>query len=185
MPAMTRSTVGLAIAWASTGADWLVSHKEIFPIFATIIASIASIFVIWERIQARQLSKLLAIHERQKICEECLDGNIPDVCPLLRENCPYKLALRDRQQGHKTKNETMNWRNWKLGALVAVVMSLLSTGTSLNADTTWQQGIATFCIQCLSIFGAWQVQHPVDKITFESQMKVYEKTNPLEHSDRG
>lgn len=63
----------------------------------------------------------------------------------------------------------MNWKRWKLGVLVSLVLSLLVAGSALTAGATWQVFVATFCAAALTHLGAFLNEHPVEKIEFQEE----------------
>lgn len=63
----------------------------------------------------------------------------------------------------------MNWRLWKLGALVSLLMSLLVACAGLVEGMHWRGFLAVFGAAALTHFGAFIYQHPVDQITFPDE----------------
>ena len=66
----------------------------------------------------------------------------------------------------------MNFKAWKLGACIAIVLSALVAGSGLAAGMSWQSFVAVFCTAALTHFGAFVTQNPVDKIKFDSNEKT-------------
>lgn len=62
----------------------------------------------------------------------------------------------------------MSWRSWKLGILVALAMSLFVALAGLTAGMKWQAFLAVFGAGCLTHFGTFLKDHPVDQITFDT-----------------
>lgn len=62
----------------------------------------------------------------------------------------------------------MNWKQWKLGVLISLILSLLVSGSGLSAGMHWQAFVAVFCTSALTHLGAFLTQHPVDTISFDT-----------------
>lgn len=62
----------------------------------------------------------------------------------------------------------MNWKHWKLGAVVSVLLSLFVAGAGLTAGMGWREFIAVFCAACITHFGSFLKDHPVKDISFET-----------------
>lgn len=62
----------------------------------------------------------------------------------------------------------MSWRRWKVGALVAVVLSLFVAGTGVAAGMTWQAFVVVLSSALVTHFGAFLKDHPPETITFDS-----------------
>lgn len=62
----------------------------------------------------------------------------------------------------------MKWKQWKLGAIIAVILSCFVAGTGLATGITWQQFVAILCAALVTHFGAYIKDHPVDKIEFDT-----------------
>lgn len=62
--------------------------------------------------------------------------------------------------------EEMSWKRWKLGAAMAIFMSLLVAGSGLAAGMKWQAFVAVFCMACATHFGAFLKDHPPDAVSF-------------------
>lgn len=60
----------------------------------------------------------------------------------------------------------ISWRRWKLGCWVSLGLSLFVAGAGLVAGMRWQAFVAVFCAACVTHWGAWVQQHPVESITF-------------------
>jgi len=60
----------------------------------------------------------------------------------------------------------MNWRRWKLGVVVALVLSLLVAGAALTVGGTWQVFVSVFCCAGVTHLGAFLKDHPVEQIDF-------------------
>lgn len=63
----------------------------------------------------------------------------------------------------------MKLKKWLLGAIAALFLSLLVAGAGLAAGVTWQAFVAVFCAACVTHFGAWLKEHPIDKIEFDTE----------------
>lgn len=64
----------------------------------------------------------------------------------------------------------MNWKKWKIGLVVAVILGLLSAGAGLAAGMHWQAFIAVLCTSLTTHLLAFLKEHPVES--------VKEETNP-------
>lgn len=62
----------------------------------------------------------------------------------------------------------MSWRRWKLGVAVAIMLSLFVAGAGVVANMGWKAFIAVFCAACVTHFGSFIKDHPVESITFDS-----------------
>jgi len=71
----------------------------------------------------------------------------------------------------------MKWRNWKIGALVSLVLSVFVAGAGLTAGMSWRQFLAVFCSAALTHFGAFIYQNPPEKISFDTTQTT--KTDKL------
>lgn len=64
------------------------------------------------------------------------------------------------------EENNMNWKRWKIGVVVSLVLSLFVAGAGMTAGANWKVFIATFCAAALTHFGSFVNEHPVEKITF-------------------
>lgn len=62
----------------------------------------------------------------------------------------------------------MSWRRWKIGLVVTVILSLLVAGAGLTVGMKWQAFVAVFCAACVTHFGSFLKDHPVESITFDT-----------------
>ena len=60
------------------------------------------------------------------------------------------------------------WRQWRLGALVAIFLGLLSAGAGLLGDMSWKSFVAVACTSLLTHFAAFLSQNPVNQISFDT-----------------
>lgn len=60
----------------------------------------------------------------------------------------------------------MSWRRWKLGAAVALLLSLLVAGAGVGAGGSWRVFVASFCTAALTHFFSFLKNHPVDAVDF-------------------
>lgn len=63
-------------------------------------------------------------------------------------------------------NDRINWRNWRLGLIVALLLSLLTAGAGLTEDMSWRAFIAVFCVSAITHMGTFLYQHPVEKVSW-------------------
>jgi hypothetical protein len=68
----------------------------------------------------------------------------------------------------------MSWKLWRLGALVAIFLSLCVALAGLAAGMKWPAFLAVLGASLLSHFGAYIKDHPVDSVRFESEQTVRE-----------
>lgn len=78
----------------------------------------------------------------------------------------------------------MSWRRWKLGILVSVILSLLVAGSGWTAGTKWQALIPIFCTAMLTHFVSFVKDHPVDRISFDTERLVKPPEPPAEQGDK-
>lgn len=62
----------------------------------------------------------------------------------------------------------MKWKQWKLGAVVSVVLAALCAGASWKTGMHWTDLIPVFCVACATHFGAYLKDHPTDQISFDT-----------------
>lgn len=62
----------------------------------------------------------------------------------------------------------MNSKKWRIGFVVALVLSLLTAGAGLAAGMQWQAFVAVFCAAAVSNLGAYLMKHPVESIVEET-----------------
>lgn len=62
----------------------------------------------------------------------------------------------------------MKWRNWKVGCVASILMSLFVAGSGLTGNMGWRSFIAVFCTAAVTHFGAFIYQNPADKISFDT-----------------
>lgn len=60
----------------------------------------------------------------------------------------------------------MSWRRWKLGIVVAVVLSACVAGSALEAGTTWRVFVQVFCTALVTHFLSFLKDHPLEQIQF-------------------
>lgn len=63
----------------------------------------------------------------------------------------------------------MNWKRWKIGAVIALVLSAMVAGAGLAEGMTWRQFVAVFCAAAVTHFGAFLKDHPPEQIEFDSK----------------
>ncbi len=63
------------------------------------------------------------------------------------------------------------WRKWKLGLVIAIVLSFLVAGSGLAAGAHWQAFVAVLCTALLTHLGSFLKEHPVDDIAFDDDSK--------------
>jgi hypothetical protein len=74
----------------------------------------------------------------------------------------------------------MTWRRWRLGVLVAVLLSAIVAGAGLVAGTNWRALVATFCTALLTHLGSFLKDHPPESVSFDT-----EKVAKNENQDHG
>lgn len=85
----------------------------------------------------------------------------------------------------------MNWRRWRLGILVALVLSGLVAGSALTAGCSWQVLVSVFCTAAITHLGAFLNEHPVEQIDFGGvgqavavrQGKIADNQGPIAKSE--
>lgn len=65
----------------------------------------------------------------------------------------------------------MNWKKWKIGAAVSVILSLCVAMAGVAAGITWQGFLAVLGAALVTHFGSYIKDHPVDKITFDTEVR--------------
>lgn len=63
----------------------------------------------------------------------------------------------------------MKWKQWKVGAVVSVVLSLFVAMTGVTAGASWHVFIAVLGSALVTHFGAYIKDHPVTEIQFDTQ----------------
>ena len=58
----------------------------------------------------------------------------------------------------------MSWKKWKIGVVVALVMSAFGAGAGLVAGMKLQAFVAVFCANCITHFAAFLKDHPIESI---------------------
>lgn len=61
----------------------------------------------------------------------------------------------------------MNWRKWKAGLLVSLLLGVLSAGAGLAADMSWKAFCAVLCASVATHLIAYLKQHPVESVEDE------------------
>lgn len=61
----------------------------------------------------------------------------------------------------------MKWKLWKIGAFIAVLLSLAVAGTGVAVGITWQGFIAIFSAAFVTHFGAYIAKHPIETIEMD------------------
>lgn len=59
-----------------------------------------------------------------------------------------------------------------MGVAVAVVMSLIVAGAGVVAGMHWQAFVAVFCAACGTHLGTFLKDHPVEQITFDTEVRT-------------
>lgn len=62
----------------------------------------------------------------------------------------------------------MNWKRWKIGAIVAIVLSFFCALSGLAAGMHWQAFLAVFGTALVTHFGSFIKDHPIDQIQFDT-----------------
>lgn len=62
----------------------------------------------------------------------------------------------------------MKWKQWKIGALVSVLLSAAVAGAGVSVGGRWQTVLAVFCAALVTHFGAYLKDHPVESISFDT-----------------
>lgn len=62
------------------------------------------------------------------------------------------------------KTPMFSWKQWRVGLLIAVLLSLCVAGAGLSAGMGWKPFVAVFCSACLTNLGAYLKQHPIDQV---------------------
>jgi hypothetical protein len=62
----------------------------------------------------------------------------------------------------------MNWKAWKLGCAVSLVLSLFVALAGLVAGMEWRAFLAVFGAAAVTHFGSFLKDHPTDKIIFDA-----------------
>jgi hypothetical protein len=66
----------------------------------------------------------------------------------------------------------MSWKLWRLGAMLAIFLSLCVALAGLAAGMKWPAFLAVLGASLVSHFGAYIKDHPVDSVTFETTTTV-------------
>jgi hypothetical protein len=59
---------------------------------------------------------------------------------------------------------TFSWKQWKMGALIAIGLGLLSAGAGLAGNMNWTAFVAVCCVSITTHFAAFLSQHPIESI---------------------
>lgn len=62
----------------------------------------------------------------------------------------------------------MKWKQWKLGAIVSIVLSVFVAMSAVASGCTWQTFVAVLGTALATHFGAYIKDHPTDKIEFDT-----------------
>ncbi len=65
----------------------------------------------------------------------------------------------------------MNWKRWKLGMVVAIVLSFIVAGSGVAAGMHWQAFISVLCTALLTHMGAFLKDHPIEQVSFDTETK--------------
>jgi hypothetical protein len=71
----------------------------------------------------------------------------------------------------------VSWRRWKLGIAVALALSFFVAGAGLTQGMKWQAFVAVLCAACVTHFGSFLKDHPVEQITYDTETKTKDQTN--------
>ena len=66
----------------------------------------------------------------------------------------------------------MNFKRWKLGLAVATILSLFCAMSGLAAGMNWKAFLSVFATACLTHWGTWITEHPIEKIDDNSDNKI-------------
>lgn len=61
----------------------------------------------------------------------------------------------------------INWKAWRLGLAVSLLLSLLVAGAGLTEGMSWRAFTAVFCAAAVTHLGAFLYRHPVEEIEWE------------------
>jgi len=70
----------------------------------------------------------------------------------------------------------VRWKQWKIGAIVSIVLSFFVAMAGVAAGMTWQAFIAVLGAALVTNFGAFIYQHPVEKIQFDTETIIKSST---------
>lgn len=62
------------------------------------------------------------------------------------------------------KPTKLSWKQWRIGAMESLFLSLLVAGAGVAADMGWKAFIAVFCASAVTHYGAFRKQHPVEEV---------------------
>lgn len=65
----------------------------------------------------------------------------------------------------------MNWKKWKIGAIVSVCLSLCVALAGVSAGMHWQQFLAVLGAALVTHFGSYIAKHPTEAIEFDTEIK--------------
>lgn len=71
----------------------------------------------------------------------------------------------------------MSWRRWKVGAGVACLTGFFTGIIGLAVGTPWKGALLLLAASIGKDFILWQKDHPVEKVTFETEPSVPSFTN--------
>lgn len=63
----------------------------------------------------------------------------------------------------------MKWKQWKIGAIVSIILSLFVAMAAVTAGATWHVFVAVLGSALVTHFGAFIKDHPIDKISFDTE----------------
>ena len=63
----------------------------------------------------------------------------------------------------------MNWKAWKIGAVVSVLLSLFVAMAGVAAGISWHQFLAILGAALSTHFGAYIKDHPTEKISWDTE----------------
>ncbi len=69
----------------------------------------------------------------------------------------------------------MSWKRWKLGVLIALLLSAFVAGAAWEDGASWRTLLKVFCAACLTHFGAFIKQHPVEDVRFNGNTEFAQK----------